>query len=144
MYNPRIILIVEDSDEDFTAFKRIMRQLSYSNPIYRAIDGDDALAYLYHQDDYSNQDIAPDPDLIILDLNLPGTDGREVIHHIKQDQKLKRIPIIVLTSSSHPKDVETCYLYGANSYLLKPVGMDAFKDTIKNFLHYWLEVSLLL
>lgn len=60
-----------------------------------------------------------------------------MIHHIKQDQKLKRIPIIVLTSSSHPKDVETCYLYGANSHLLKPIGMDGFKDTIKNFLYYW-------
>ncbi|MBD2484547.1 response regulator [Planktothrix sp. FACHB-1365] len=143
MQYQRTILVVEDSDEDFTAFKRVMRQLSYSNRIYRVMDGDDALAYLYHQDYYSNPDIAPVPDLILLDLNLPGTDGREVIYQVKQDIILKSIPIIVLTSSSNPKDIETCYLYGANSYLLKPLGIDEFKQTIKHFLHYWLEVSLL-
>ncbi|MBE9143570.1 response regulator [Planktothrix mougeotii] len=143
MQRQRTILVVEDSDEDFTAFKRVMRQLSYSNPIYRVMDGEDALAYLYHQDHYSNLDFAPVPDLILLDLNLPGTDGREVIYQVKQDIILKSIPIIVLTSSSNPKDIETCYLYGANSYLLKPVSIDEFKQTIKHFLHYWLEVSLL-
>lgn len=63
---------------------------------------------------------------------------------IKQDKNLKKIPIIVLTSSSNPKDVEACYFYGANSYLLKPVGMEAFKQTISTFLQYWLQVSLLL
>ncbi|WP_254173754.1 response regulator [Planktothrix pseudagardhii] len=88
MQYQRTILVVEDSDEDFTAFKRVMRQLSYSNRIYRVMDGDDALAYLYHQDHYSNPDIAPVPDLILLDLNLPGTDGREVIYQVKQDKLL--------------------------------------------------------
>ncbi|VXD15473.1 Response regulator rcp1 [Planktothrix serta PCC 8927] len=144
MGEPRTILVVEDSDEDFTALTRVMRQLRYAHPIYRAIDGDDALAYLYHQGVYANTEFTPTPDLILLDLNLPGTDGREVIQQVKQDTILRSIPIIVLTSSSNPKDVQTSYLYGANSYLLKPVGIDAFKQTIQHFIHYWLEVSLLL
>ncbi len=143
MSEQRTLLVVEDNDEDFTALKRVMRQLGYPNPIYRATDGDDALAYLYHHGAYANTEVAPSPDLILLDLNLPGTDGREVIQQVKQDTMLRSIPIIVLTSSSNPKDVQTSYLYGANSYLLKPVGIDAFKRTIEHFLHYWLEISLL-
>ena len=143
MTSPKIILVVEDSDEDFTALRRVMRQLSCNHPIYRVTDGDDALAYIYHQGVYSDVEKAPRSHLILLDLNLPGTDGREVIQEIKEDKTLKKIPIIVLTSSSNPKDIEACYLHGANSYLLKPVGLEAFKQTIYTFLEYWLHVSLL-
>lgn len=83
MSTEKIILVVKDSDEDSTALRRVMRQLSFSNPIYRVTDGDDALAYVYNHRNYADFETAPRPHLILLDLNLPGTDGREVIQQDK-------------------------------------------------------------
>jgi CheY-like chemotaxis protein len=135
------ILIVEDSDEDFEAFTRIMQHFSYCNPLYRCCDGDEALEFLYQTGDYNNPTLAPRPIVILMDLNLPGTDGREVIQQVKQDDSLKSIPIVVFTTSSSPKDIETCYNHGVNSYLLKPIGTEALTNTIRNFFDYWFEAN---
>jgi CheY-like chemotaxis protein len=131
------ILMVEDSDEDFAVFLRIMKELNYFNPIHRVSDGDEALNYLYQQEEYAPPGQAPRPALILMDLNLPGTDGREVIKQIRQNHDLGYIPIVVLTTSSSPKDIEICYRYGANSYMLKPIGIEVLEQTIRDFFQYW-------
>ncbi|AFY47371.1 response regulator containing a CheY-like receiver domain and an HTH DNA-binding domain [Nostoc sp. PCC 7524] len=137
------LLVIEDSDEDFEALWRIMQKETVLNPIFRCRDGDEALDFLYHTGDYSDPKTAPRPSIILLDLNLPGTDGREVIAQIKQDQDLKSIPIVVLTTSSNPKDIEICYRYCIASYILKPIDINRLVKTIQTFLIYWLDIVIL-
>jgi CheY-like chemotaxis protein len=136
------LLIIEDSDEDFAAFERIARRSSIRNPIDRCSDGDEALVLLRQ---IANADfpLSSRPSIILLDLNLPGTDGRDVLRQIKQDEVLKTIPVVVFTTSSNPKDVETCYQQGVNGYLIKPIDVVQLKQTIQLFFKYWFEVSLL-
>ncbi|MDX2243957.1 MAG: response regulator [Leptolyngbyaceae cyanobacterium bins.302] len=137
------ILMVEDSDEDFVVFRRIMQELHYPNPLHRVMDGEEALEYLYQRGGYTSPHPAPRPRLILMDLNLPGSDGRELIQLIRQDADLCLIPIVMFTTSSSPKDIETCYGYGANSYILKPIGVEQLKQTIQDFFHFWFRSAVL-
>ena len=137
------ILIVEDSDEDFEAVGRVMRRSSVTNPLFRCTDGDDALDFLYRTGIYADPQKAPRPALILLDLNLPGTDGREVLEQIKQDEELKIIPVVVFTTSANPKDVEVCYKNGANSYILKPINLNRFVELIRVVIDYWFGAIIL-
>jgi CheY-like chemotaxis protein len=139
----RVILAVEDSDEDYAAFCRVMREFSPNHPVYRVSDGDDALDYLYHNGNYTDPSTSPRPSVVLMDLNLPGTDGRSVIQQVKQDSLLKMIPIVVLTTSASPKDIEACYRYGVNSYMVKPIGVDALKITVQEFFQYWFNIVIL-
>ena len=86
---------------------------------------------------------APRPNIILLDLNLPGTDGKSVLHTIKGDRKLQKIPVIVLTTSNAEQDIERCYAAGANSYVQKPVDFEGFIRAVARLSDYWLEVSTL-
>ncbi|MEA5571163.1 response regulator [Calothrix sp. UHCC 0171] len=137
------ILVVEDSDEDFEAFIRILCRQEVVNPIFRCTDGDEALDFLYHRGNYDNAQTAPRPSIILLDLNLPGTDGREVLEQIKQDNDLKNIPIVIFTTSSNPRDIDICYSYCITSYILKPIDMSRLMQTIENFVKYWLDIVIL-
>jgi len=137
------ILLVEDSPEDFETTERAFRRSGLKNPIYRCADGDDALDYLHRRGQYSDPAKAPRPGVILLDLNLPGTDGREVLSEIKQDPNLKQIPVIVLTTSKDERDIEVCYRCGANSYIQKPVDLDGFMKAIERLNDYWFEVVIL-
>lgn len=137
------ILLVEDSPEDFETTERAFRRSGLKNPIYRCADGDEALDFLHRRGRYSDPDKAPRPGVILLDLNLPGTDGREVLSEIKQDPNLKQIPVIVLTTSKDERDVEVCYRCGANSYIQKPVDLDGFMKAIERLNDYWFEVVIL-
>jgi CheY-like chemotaxis protein len=136
------LLIVEDSNEDFEALQRFLRRSSTLISIQRCISGEQALAFLNRTGDYIDQS-APRPGLIVLDLNLPGTDGREVLRQIKQDQNLKSIPVVVFTTSSNPKDIEDCYQYGANSYIVKPINFVQLKRYVQMLVDYWFEVTTL-
>lgn len=136
-------LIVEDSDEDFFAFKRIVRKLSVTQAIYRCSDGDEALDFLYHRGQYIDAEQAPRPSIILLDLNLPGIDGRDVLTQIKQDSNLNMIPVVVFTTSSNPKDVEICYQQGVNSYIIKPINVNKLMRTIEVLIEYWFEANTL-
>jgi CheY-like chemotaxis protein len=138
-----LILVVEDSDVDYETTLRAFKKSSMANPVHRCEDGEDALDYLFHRNRYSSAQKFPLPDLILLDLNLPGTDGREVLEEIKKDPKLKSIPVIVLTTSSHDKDIEVCYRSGANSYIQKPVDLQGFFAAIQRLKDFWFEVVLL-
>jgi len=139
----RTILMVEDSPEDVEATIRALRKTRLANPVHACHSGDDALEYLYRQGRYTDPDAAPRPCMILLDLNLPGTDGRDVLMQIKNDEGLRRIPVVVLTSSSDPKDVQECYDAGANSYLAKPVDLPGFMRAIERLADYWFEIVLL-
>lgn len=137
------LLIVEDSNEDFEAFQRYLNQYSSEIPVYRCINGDRALAFLYRTAPYTDHKTAPRPGLILLDLNLPGTDGREVLSKIKQDENLKKIPVVVFTTSNNPKDIEACYQQGVNSYIIKPMDFKLLKRSIQTLLSYWFEITML-
>lgn len=138
------LLVVEDSDEDFEALGRVMRKTcDIQVPLTRCVDGDDALDFLYQRGPYAAQEATTLPGLVLLDLNLPGTDGREVLTEIKQNARLKQIPIVVLTTSSNPKDIQACYQYGVNSYMLKPTDIEQLKTSVRLFVDYWFKVAVL-
>ena len=143
MKSTATILIIEDTDEDFEACVTALTQDSnLRNPIQRCETGDEALDYLYRRGAYVDK--PPEtPSLIMLDLNLPGTDGREVLRTIKADYKLKPIPIVVMTSSKDPVDIDDCYRQGANSYVTKPVDLQGFLESITRLRDYWFEIVLL-
>ena len=136
-------LVVEDSDEDFFAFERIVRKLSVTQTIYRCSDGDEALDFLYHRGQYKDPEKAPRPSMILLDLNLPGIDGRDVLAQIKQDSDLNIIPVVVFTTSSNPKDVEICYEKGVNSYIIKPINVNKLMRSIELLIEYWFSANTL-
>ncbi|MBM0741613.1 response regulator [Phormidium sp. CLA17] len=137
------LLIIEDSNEDFEAFQRFLRQSPLVIPVYRCLNGDQALAFLYHTDHYTDLESAPRPGLILLDLNLPGTDGREVLRRIKQDDDLKLVPTVIFTTSNNPKDIEDCYRQGVNSYIIKPMDFGLLKRSIQTLLEYWFDITML-
>ena len=136
------ILLVEDSPEDFEATVRALRRAGLANPILRCEDGDEALDYLHRRGRYADPATAPRPGIILLDLNLPGTDGREVLAEVKADPLLRSIPIVILTTSTDERDVERCYLSGANSYIMKPVDLDGFMRAIQRLKEFWFEVVI--
>lgn len=137
------LLIIEDSNEDFEAFQRYLNQYTSIIPIYRCTNGDQALAFLYRRNRYTDPKTSPRPGVILLDLNLPGTDGREVLRQIKQDDDLKTVPVVVFTTSSNPKDIETCYKQGVNSYIIKPMDISLLRQSIQGLLSYWFEITML-
>lgn len=142
--NPtKTILIAEDSDDDFLATERAFRKSGLANPIRRCTNGDQVLDYLYRRGEFSDPVKSPRPGIVLLDLNLPGTDGREVLRVVKSDPKLHKIPVIVLTTSDAEQDIVRCYDAGANSYVKKPVDMQGFVLAITRLQEYWFEVAVL-
>ena len=134
------VLVVEDSAEDFTALGRAFRKHALQNPVLRCEDGDQALNYLQG---YGKAIGWPTtlPAIVLLDLNLPGTDGRAVLQILKQDPLLHSIPVIVFSTSSNQRDIEDCYRLGANSYLTKPIEYAALEEKIRLTISYWLGTS---
>ena len=139
----KTILIVEDSDDDFFATQRAFKKSGLTNPIRRCTNGDQSLDYLYRRGEFADAAQAPRPGIVLLDLNLPGTDGREVLRIIKSDPKLRKIPVIVLTTSDAEQDIARCYEDGANSYVKKPVDLQGFFLAISRLREYWLDVAIL-
>lgn len=143
--NEHTIILVEDSDEDYLAFCRIFKQIHLAIDhvnIVRYTNGDDAIKYLLQCGSSIDQVPLLVPTLILLDLNLPGTDGRVVLTQIKGDVRLCSIPLIVFTTSSNPRDVQDCYARGANGYLIKNVNYEAFKHSIRLLAEYWFTVNV--
>lgn len=124
------ILIVEDSDDDFIAITRAFQKSSVRNPIQRCSNGEQALDYLYQRGDFSSPGSAPMPGIILLDLNMPGTDGRDVLRTVKSDPRLQQTPVVVLTTSYARDDIARCYDWGADSYLQKPVDFAGFVGAV--------------
>ena len=137
------ILVVEDSDEDYEATRRAFAQSGLRNSVHRCEDGDEALDYLYRREKFESPEASPRPGIILLDLNLPGTDGRDVLRDIKSNTSLRNIPVVVLTTSDDEQDIQQCYADGANSYILKPVDLPGFLEAIQRLKNYWFEVVIL-
>lgn len=137
------LLIVEDSNEDFETLERLLQLSPLVIPIYRCENSDRALEFLLRTGKYADPELAPRPGLIVLDLNLPGTDGRQLLCRIKQDDNLKSIPIVIFTTSNNPKDVKDCYQSGVNSYIVKPIDFAKLKRDIQTIVNYWFEVITL-
>ena len=136
------LLIVEDSRTDFVLLTKILKQLNFIHPIHHVVNGNEALDFLYCRGSEEELVTTSIPVAILLDLDLPGMGGKEFLRIIKQDQTLKIIPTIILSSSDDPNDVNYCYQYGANSYILKTTIMQDYRRTIEVFTR-WLDVSLL-
>ena len=137
------ILVIEDNNEDYETTFRALRKVGIDRDVYRCEDGDEALDYLFHRGQYADPQSAPRPAIILLDLNMPGTDGFEVLGAMKQDNELKSVPVVILTTSSSERDIEVCYKTGANSYIQKPLNLDGFIVTIQRFKEYWFETVVL-
>ena len=132
---PKEVLLVEDSPGDVRLTQEAFRDANTSVHLHVASDGVEAMAFLKREGPHVN---APRPDLILLDLNLPKMDGREVLAHIKKDDTLKTIPTVILTTSDAEVDVAKSYQLQANCYLSKPVQLDAFEGLVKSINDFWL------
>lgn len=134
---PVEILLVEDNEGDIRLTQESIKEAKIRNNLYVTRDGEEAMDFLLHQGDYQNS-VAPD--LILLDLNLPKKDGREVLKEIKNDEKLSHIPVVVLTTSEAEKDIVKSYKLHANCYVTKPMGLDQFVEVIKVIENFWFSI----
>ncbi len=132
---PMQVLLVEDSPGDVRLTQEAFRDANTAIQLHVANDGVEAMAFLKHEGAHA---AAPRPDLILLDLNLPRMDGREVLTHIKEDEDLKTIPTVILTTSESQADIAKSYQLQANCYLTKPVQLDAFESLVKSINDFWL------
>ena len=131
------ILLVEDNPADVELTQYMMKQGKIFVNLHVAADGFEALAFLRREGQYAD---VPRPDLILLDLNLPGMDGREVLAEMKSDPNLKAIPVVVLTTSQSEEDVLKSYNLGANCFITKPVGMDQFAKVVNSIEDFWFTI----
>ena len=135
------ILLVEDDPNDVLLIRRALRNAMIANPLREVADGDEAIAYLSGVDGYGDRDAHPLPALVLLDLKLPRRDGVEVLRWIRAQPGLRRLPVVVLTSSRETADVNRAYDEGANSYLVKPVAFDALLELVRRVDEFWLYLS---
>jgi CheY-like chemotaxis protein len=128
------ILLVEDNPADVEFTRQAFSEAGVRHRLDVAGDGDEALSHLRRQNGHAG---AERPDLVLLDLNLPGTDGREVLKAVKGDDALRNIPVVVLTSSASPQDVDRCYELHANAYVVKPLIFDRLVDIVGQVAKFW-------
>jgi CheY-like chemotaxis protein len=134
---PIEILLVEDNPGDVRLTQEAIREAKIRNRLNVVTDGEEAVAYVRRQGNFADQ---PRPDLILLDLNLPKKDGREVLKDLKSDPDLHRIPVVVLTSSAAEQDILSTYDLYANAYVTKPVDLEQFMHVVTSIQEFWLSV----
>jgi CheY-like chemotaxis protein len=132
------ILIVEDNDLDFEAINESLRAAGFRNELHRALHGEACLEMLH-----GTGEKHVEPAIVLLDLNTPGIDGRTVLAEMRADERFKSIPVVVLTSSANPRDIEYCYKTGANAYHVKPLEVPLFDEVVRDLAVYWLEEVVL-
>ena len=140
MTKPIQILLVEDSPGDVRLTQEAFKEGKVRNTLHIARDGVEAMAFLRHQPPF---DDSVRPDMVLLDLNLPRMDGREVLADMKMDPELRRIPVFVLTTSEDEEDILRSYDLHANCYITKPVDLDKFLSVVKSIEEFWLTVATL-
>ena len=134
---PIELLLVEDSEPDVELTKLALREAKVSNRLWVVEDGVEAIKFLQRQEPYTD---VSRPDLILLDLNLPRKDGRQVLREIKSDESLRRIPVVILTTSESEDDVLKAYSLYANCYITKPVDFNRFMNVVRSIEEFWLTV----
>lgn len=134
------ILLVEDNPDDILLTEEALVDARFANEMHSVMDGEAAIDFLHGRDGYEGRTC---PDVVILDLNLPKKHGREVLREIKEDDRLKRIPVIVLSTSGAAEDVLGAYDLHVNAYVQKPIDFDDFIRTIRSFEEFWLSIARL-
>jgi CheY-like chemotaxis protein len=135
--NPAEVLLAEDNSGDVVLTKKALKQGKLANNLHVVADGVEAMRYLRQEAEYAD---APRPDLILLDLNMPRKDGKEVLADIDEEDELSRIPVVVLTSSESEADIARSYELSANAYLTKPVDFDGFVEIVNRLEGFWFQV----
>ena len=135
--HPIDILLVEDDESDIKVTQRAFDRAKLKNNIYIVRDGQEALDFIYHQQQYQDKKKYPRPDLILLDIALPKMDGFDVLKRLKGDQEFNAIPVVILTSSQNDQDVAKGFGFGASSYIQKPVSFEEFNKIVDGFNFYW-------
>lgn len=134
------VLVVEDDDDDFDLMKGVLDRAEFEAPVYRVRHGEEMMDYVAGRGKYADRHEWPVPDLILLDLNLPVKDGRQALREIKSDPELKRIPVVILTTSRNEEDVLQAYQGGANSYVRKAAHYASLEELVNVIWNYWFTV----
>ncbi len=137
MTKKRHILLIEDNQSDIVLTLEAIKEAGIKSEIHIVRDGDEALKFLYHKGEFTD---SVTPQLIILDIHLPKKDGFEVLEHIKQDDRLKSIPVVVLSTSEAMKDIDKAYQMHANCFVAKPVDYHRFAEIIHSIEQFWFEI----
>ncbi len=137
MGKPVEILLVEDNPGDVRLTREALQESKLRNNLHVVMDGEAAMDFVYQRGEYADE---PRPDLLLLDLNLPKKDGREVLEDIKGDEELRSIPVVILTTSEADEDIVKTYNLHANAYITKPVGMEKFIDVVKSVKDFWFTI----
>ncbi|HEU0137047.1 MAG TPA: response regulator [Flavobacterium sp.] len=135
------VLLVEDNIDDAELTIRALKKNKIVTHLHHVKDGAEALDFIFATGSYDGRDITIRPSVVLLDINMPKIGGREVLRRLKEDERTKAIPVVILTSSKENPDVESCYQLGANSYIIKPVGYDNFMAAIKDLGMYWMVLN---
>jgi CheY-like chemotaxis protein len=135
-----VILMADDDADDRLLAKDALAECKMQGEFRYVEDGEELLNYLHHRGKYSGEANAPTPNLILLDLNMPKKDGREALREIKSTPELRKIPVVVLTTSTAHTDIAKAYDLGANSFISKPVAFDSLVSVMAALSHYWLEI----
>lgn len=135
------ILLVEDNPHDLEMTLRALRKNNLANSITSVTDGEAALDFLFARGKFSGRDVNHAPRVVFLDLKLPKVDGIEVLRQVKADERTKKIPIVIVTSSAEERDRVESYQLGVNSYVVKPIEFDSFVKTIADLGFYWMAIN---
>lgn len=141
MTDALLVMLIEDNDDHAELIQRTLAQHSVANRVIHVSDGEAALDYLFRRGPWADPSHSPRPSVVLLDLRLPRVDGLEVLKSIKQSADLRRIPVVVLTTSETERDVTRAYDHHANSYLVKPIGFEAFASLMNDVGTYWLSCN---
>ena len=135
------ILLVEDDASDADFIKHILYEFIEKKDIFHMENGADALDFIFKKRKYESRRIEDMPVLILLDLKSPKINGLEVLQKIKADENTRSIPVVIITSSNEKKDLENCYKFGANSFVVKPIDYKIFKSTIRTLCEFWININ---
>lgn len=138
----RPILLVDDSEDDVFFMQRVLKDVAIPNPVFVAEDGLKAMDYLAGTGQFSDRTMFPLPALVFLDLKMPGKKGLDVLAWLRQQEHLRGVVVVILTSSQEPSDVRQAYRLGANSFLLKPSTTERLRELVRAVKAYWLEFNL--
>ncbi len=139
---PFVILMAEDNEHDIVATRRAWKKNNIANPLHVVRDGEECLDYLHQRGKYSEPGSAPRPGILLLDIKMPRMDGLAVLKHIREDADLRRLPVVILTTSKDEEDRIRSYDLGANAYIMKPVGFRNFSEAVGTINLFWELVEL--
>ena len=136
------VLMAEDDEHDILATKRAWKKQNIANPLFIVNDGEECLDFLHKRGKYGDPGTAPRPGILLLDIKMPKMDGLAVLKHIREDEELRRLPVIILTTSKAEEDRLNSYDLGANAYIVKPVGFENFSEAVGTINLFWQLVEL--